>query len=144
MNPMTDGDTRMEGLHYAGESDGGSFHLFHYLADGKSDGTDSRPVLEVLVDSDDRIWVAGIATDDAPLLVTLPQRTNGSVHRHPLGELDDETAVMLNVTGSVEPVSGICVSSVYAYVYPRIATLMARVYCPAQRIDLADEKWFKG
>lgn len=134
----TDGDLKTEGLHYVGKSDGDFFDVFEYLADGKSDGTQSRPVLEVLVAPDDKIWVAGVTTANG-LPLHVPQETNGRVHRHPLDELDDETAFMLNVSDSVEPTSGICVASLYVYVYPRLATLMGRVYCPVKPPLVADD-----
>lgn len=127
-----------EGLHYVGKSEGDVFALFHYCADGKSDGSHSRPVLEVLVDDEDQIWVAAIPTKFTPFLGTMPQRTNGSAHRHPLNQLDVETAMDLSITGYVEPTTGICVASVLAYVHPRLATLMGRVYCPAKPLTVHD------
>lgn len=94
---------------YVGKSEGDYFDLFHFLADG------DRPVLEVLVDPYDQIWICGVTG------LSIPQVTLGKTHRH-------------SIVDGVEPV--ICLKSVATYVVPRIATLMARVYCPAKPADL--------
>lgn len=94
---------------YVGTSGGGSFELYHFLADG------NRPVLEILVDRDDKIWICKIGED-------MPQVTKGEVHRH----LNEELAPVIGVENATE----VCLGSIAAYVVPRIATLMARVYCP--------------
>jgi hypothetical protein len=96
---------------YVGESEGGTFDLFHFLSDG------NRPVLEILVSKEDNsIWVAGI--DTTYILTTLPQRTKGVAHRHPLE------------TDGVTFGEYVCMESVLVYILPRIVTMMARVYCP--------------
>lgn len=95
---------------YVGKSDGDYFELFHFLADG------GRPVLEILVDPEDKIWISGVTG------LTIPQVTNGEVHRHK----DDEFEAVGIDTQHV------CLGAIAAYVVPRVATLMARVYVPAQ------------
>lgn len=110
----------MPDITYAGQSDGGTFELFHLMADGDSDGQNRRPVLEILVDAEDKIWVAGVPSATVGLPATLPQVTKGTVHRH--------TDEQLEVAGI--DTSYVCLGAVAAYVVPRIATLMARVYCP--------------
>lgn len=94
---------------YVGESDGGSFELFHYLADG------NRPVMEILIDREDKIWISKVGEG-------VPQITKGEVHRH----TDEELGEFLGK----ENVSFVCLGAIAAYVVPRIDTLMARVYCP--------------
>lgn len=91
--------------------------VFHVLADGDSDGANRRPVLKVLVDDTDRIWVAAIGE-------SLPILTRGEAHRH----MDEE------LERSGIDTRYVCLGSVVAYVGPRIVTLMARVYCP--RVDV--------
>jgi hypothetical protein len=121
----------MPDITYAGKSEGDAFDLYHLMADGDSDGQNRRPVLEILVDSDDHIWVAAIPTVYGPLLATLPQQTKGKVHRH----TDHELAAAIGEDNATE----ICLGAVAAYVLPRVATLMARVYCPAKPVDITDE-----
>jgi hypothetical protein len=102
---------------YVGKSDGDYFDMFHYLADDQSekrDGSQRRPVMEILVDPTDSIWVCGVNG------LSIPQPTKGTVHRH-----TDEQFEAAGIDASY-----VCLGSVAAYVVPRIATLMARVYCP--------------
>jgi hypothetical protein len=94
---------------YVGKSEGSYFDLFHYLADG------NRPVLELLVCPENKIWIA------ATTGLSVPQETKGVVHRHKDEELE---------AAGVDT-EYICHGSIAAYVVPRIGTLMARVYCPA-------------
>lgn len=115
----------MPDITYVGKSEGESFDLFHYLADG------NRPVLEILVDSDDKIWIAAVPTEYGPLLATLPQQTKGEAHRH----TDEQLAQAIGF----ENATTICIGAIAAYVVPRIATLMARVYCPATPITVKGE-----
>jgi len=92
-------------LTYVGKSAGDYFDLFHFLADG------NRPVLEVLVDPEDTIWICGVNG------LSIPQETKGKAHRHEI----------------VEGVEGvICLKAVATYVIPRAPALMARVYCPIE------------
>jgi hypothetical protein len=98
---------------YVGKSEGDYFDLFHFMADG------DRPVLEILVSPDNKIWVAGMTG------LSIPQETKGTVHRHK----DDEFEAVGIDTEHV------CLGSIAGYVVPRIATLMARVYCPAQHAE---------
>lgn len=112
----------MPDITYVGKSEGDYFELFHLMADGASDGSNRRPVMEVLVSPDDKIWISGV--DGYGVIV--PQETKGTVHRHK----DDE----LEAAGV--DTEHVCLGAVMAYVVPRIATLMARVYCPATKPDL--------
>lgn len=109
----------MPDITWVGKSEGDYFDLYHLLADGDSDGHNRRPVLEVLVSPDNKIWIAGCAGYGVPV----PQETNGKVHRH----VDAVLAEHIGEDNATE----ICIGSVAQYVLPRIATLMARVYCPA-------------
>lgn len=95
---------------YVGESDGDYFSLYHMLADG------GRPVMEILVDPDDQIWICGTTG------LSIPQQTVGTAHRH----RDDDLAPII---GEVNATT-ICLGSIMAYVRPRALDLMARVYCP--------------
>lgn len=95
---------------YVGKSEGDYFDLFHYLSDG------NRPVMEILVSPDNVIWIAGTGGYG----VGVPQETKGVVHRHTDDELE---AVGIDT-------EYVCLGAIAAYVVPRIATLMARVYCP--------------
>jgi len=95
---------------YVGRSEGDYFDLYHFLADGQ------RPVLEILIDPANAIWVAGVTG------LSVPQVTKGQVHRH----TDEELAAAIGEDNATT----ICLGSIAAYVVPRIATLMARVYCP--------------
>lgn len=106
----------MPDITYVGKSDGDYFELFHLLADG-TNGENRRPVLEIAVSPDDKIWVAGVGGYG----VGVPQETKGVVHRH-----KDEGFEDLGID-----TEHVCLGSVMAYVVPRVATLMARVYCPA-------------
>lgn len=112
----------MPDITYHGSSEGGTFEVFYLMADGDSDGQNRRPVLEVLVDRDDKIWIAAVQSPYVPAVSTLPQVTNGTVHRH-----TDEDLEAAGVDSAC-----VCLGAVMAYVFPRIATLMARVYCPAK------------
>lgn len=89
---------------YVGKSEGDYFDLYHLLSDG------DRPVLEVLVDPDNAIWVCGMNG------LSVPQVTNGKAHRH-------------EIAPGLEPM--ICLKSVAQYIVPRGVTMMARVYFPA-------------
>lgn len=100
---------------YVGKSEGDYFDLFHFVADG------DRPVLEILVSPDDKIWVAGAGGYGQ----LVPQETKGTVHRH-----KDEQLEAAGID-----TEHVCLGSISGYVVPRIATLMARVYCPAQHAD---------
>lgn len=95
---------------YVGKSNGDYFEVFHYLADG------DRPVMEILVCPDDKIWIS--ATNG----LSIPQETKGAVHRH----VDEQ----LEAAGI--DTEYVCLGAIAAYVVPRIGTLMARVYCPQQ------------
>lgn len=106
----------MPDITYAGKSEGDYFDLFHLMADGSSDGENRRPVLEILISPDDKIWIAGV--DGYGVMV--PQETNGKVHRH----TDEEFEAKGIDTEYV------CLGAVAGYIVPRIATMMARVYCP--------------
>ena len=99
-------------LTYVGKADKGEFERYHLLADG------DRPVLEVLIDSSDAIW---IAATDTTFVSALPQQTKGVVHRH--------TDANLEAIGIDTEL--VCLGAIAAYVVPRAVTLMARVYCPA-------------
>jgi hypothetical protein len=91
----------------------GNFEVFHYLADG------NRPVLNILVDTLDQIWIAAV---EPPLnyVTNTPQLTKGVAHRH-----TDEVLQTMGVT-----LETVCLQSIAAYIVPRIGTMMARVYCP--------------
>lgn len=102
---------------YVGKSEGGYFDLFHMLADGDdSDGSNRRPVLEILVSPDDRIWIAGVGGYG----VAVPRETGGVAHRH-----RDEDLEAAGIDTEY-----VCLGAVMAYVIPRVASLMARAYCP--------------
>lgn len=104
---------------------------FRLVTDG---GT--RPAMEILVDNDDSIYVAPIVHDNVIPGDCLLQ-TKGKVHRHdPDQPIADETG---NPMGEFEQIviknhalspTGVCMSSIYSYVMPRVATLMARCYAP--------------
>lgn len=100
----------MPDITYVGKSDGDYFDLFHYLSDG------NRPVLEILVSPDNEIYVAGVGGYGQ----LVPQLTKGTVHRH-----TDEQLEQAGIDTEY-----VCLGAVASYVVPRIATLMARVYCP--------------
>ena len=68
----------MPDITYVGSSEGDYFELFHLLADGNSDGTNRRPVLEILISPDNKIWIAGVEGHGNGI----PQETKGEVHRH--------------------------------------------------------------
>lgn len=106
----------MPDITYVGKSEGDYFDLFHLLADGDANGDNRRPVLEILVSPDDKIWIAGVDGHGNGI----PQETNGEVHRH----TDDQ----LEAAGI--DTQYVCLGAVASYVVPRIATLMGRVYCP--------------
>lgn len=106
---------------YVGKSNGDYFDLFHYLSDG------NRPVMEILVSPDNVIWIAGTCGYG----VGVPQETKGRVHRH----TDDE----LEAAGI--DTAYVCLGAIAAYVVPRIATLMARVYCPtSEKLNESEKK----
>jgi hypothetical protein len=109
----------MPDIMYVGKSEGDYFELFHYLADG------NRPVLEILINPDNEIWVAGVSGFG----VGIPQLTKGTVHRHKDEQLEDAGIDTEHV----------CLRAIASYVVPRIATLMARVYCPNVKTK-TDEK----
>jgi hypothetical protein len=98
---------------YVGKSDGDYFDLFHYL-DGEGE-----PVLEIAVCPDMKIWIAGVRGFG----VAVPQETSGRAHRH-----RDEWFEKNGIDTSY-----VCLGSIAAYVKPRIATLMGRVYCPSHK-----------
>lgn len=110
---------------YVGRSEGDYFDLYHVMTDVDEHGdeslNESRPMLEVLVDPDCAIWVAGVSGYG----ISVPVRTSGRAHRH----IDPE----LEAAGI--DTSIICLGSVGAYVRPRVGTLMARVYCPRARAE---------
>ena len=105
-------------LTYVGMSDEG-YEQFHLLADG------DRPVLNVMIDATDVIWVS--ALDDG-VAINVPQRTKGVVHRHTDAYLEAEEIDS----------SHVCLGAVMSYVLPRAVTLMARVYCPAQAQEVSE------
>lgn len=105
-------------LTYVGMSDEG-YEQFHLLADG------NRPVLNVMIDATDAIWVS--ALDDG-VAINVPQRTKGVVHRH--------TDAYLEAEGIDS--SHVCLGAVASYVVPRAVTLMARVYCPVQTQEVSE------
>ena len=109
----------MPDITYVGKSDGDYFDLYHLLADGDSNGQNRRPVMEILIDPFDQIWVCGVNG------LSIPQVTKGKVHRH----TDHELAEAIGDDNATE----ICLGAVVNYVHPRIATLMARVYCPQEK-----------
>jgi hypothetical protein len=94
---------------YVGKSDGDYFDLFHVIVDG-------RPVMEILVCPENTVWVAGVSGFG----VAVPQQTAGVVHRH-----RDEWFEQNGIDSE-----HVCLGSIRAFVVPRIASLMARVYCP--------------
>lgn len=93
---------------YEGVSQG--WEKFYFRADG------DRPVLEILIPGNDRIYVASVKDGDPVVYETM-----GMVHRH-----TDEALEAAGIDTQY-----ICLGSVKSYVVPRIATLMARVYCPS-------------
>jgi hypothetical protein len=102
---------------YVGRSEGDYFEVFHYLADDQSkerDGSGNRPVLEILVCPENKIWIAGVNG------LSIPQETNGRAHRHIDPQLEDAGIDTEHV----------CIASIIKYIVPRAATMMARVYCP--------------
>ena len=101
-------------LTYAGKDNENNSDIFHFLADG------NRPVLQIVVDSQDRMWIGPVKC-----LGWEMQLTKGTVHRHPTDEADEILANAMNL-----PVTDICMDAVVNYIVPRIATMMARVYCP--------------
>jgi hypothetical protein len=105
-------------LTYVGMSDEG-YEQFHLLADG------NRPVLNVMIDATDAIWVS--ALDDG-VAINVPQRTKGVVHRHTDADLE----------ASGIDSSHVCLGAVASYVVPRAVTLMARVYCPVQTQEVSE------
>lgn len=117
----------MPDITYVGKSEGDFFELFHMLADDISearDGSERRPVMEILIDPNDNIWISGVDGYGVPV----PQMTHGKVHRHTDPELEEAGIDTEHV----------CQGAIAAYVVPRIATLMARVYCPRQTANAKD------
>ena len=94
---------------YVGRSGGDYFDLFHVLSED-----DERPVLEILVSPDNVIWIAGVTG------LSVPRETDGRVHRHRDAQLEEHGI----------DTEYVCLGSVAAFVRPRIAELMARVYVP--------------
>lgn len=93
---------------YVGKSEGDYFELFHYLADG------DRPVLEILVDPESRVWIAGVTG------LSIPQDTGKKVHRHRDEELEAHGIDTEHVcTGGITIITAL-----------NIVDWMARVYCP--------------
>lgn len=108
----------MPDITYVGRSEGDYFELFHLMADGETGtGLYRRPVLEILVDPTNSIWIAGVGGYG----VLVPQITDGRAHRH-----QDEEFEALGID-----TNHVCLGSIVAYIIPRVATFMARVYCPA-------------
>lgn len=101
-------------LTYVGKGEN-DVDLFHFLADG------DRPVLTICVAHDDTIWVGPVDCKNWDL-----QKTKGVIHRHPLDESDEILSqAILGV-----PATNVCSGAIAQYILPRIATMMARVYCP--------------
>jgi hypothetical protein len=105
---------KMDGLEYVGKGENNS-DIFHCIADG------NRPVLEIAVDVQDNIWIGRVGVSGFQM-----QMTKGKIHRHPLDESDE----ILSQALIGEPPTDVCVDSIAQYIVPRIATMMARVYCP--------------
>lgn len=110
----------MPDITYVGKSEGDYFDLFHLLADGTDEST-RRPVMEICISPDNEIYVSGVNGYG----VLVPMLTKGKVHRHTDAELEQAGI----------DTEYVCLGSVMAYVKPRIATLMARVYCPNVHSD---------
>lgn len=114
----------MPDITYHGRDEVADCELFRVRADGVEtpDGVvDRRDVMELIVDASDRIWVAAVAPYGPPTR----RATSGRAHRH-------------TVVGGTEPV--VCLGSVMEYAYPRLGTLMARVYCPADVVASAESR----
>lgn len=99
----------MDDITYVGQSEGNYFTLYHYLADG------GRPVMEILVDPDNEIWIAGVTG------LSIPQRTGFHVHRHRDHELEEFGI----------DTEHICIGSLNVVTSLHIIDFMARVYAPA-------------
>lgn len=104
---------------------------FRLVTDG---GT--RPAMEILVDSDNSIYVAPIVHDNL-VPGTCVLQTKGKVHRHDSDQpilAEDGTPApdfeQIIIKNHVLSPTGVCMSSIYSYVMPRVATLMARCYAP--------------
>lgn len=108
----------MDGIAYVGETKGR--HKFHFLADG------DRPVLEVYVDLADTkpgveempIYINGIDFPEQKMQVT-----KGLTKMIPVAQVDDD-GIPDGVTVVPDP------ALIVAYIVPRTATMMARVYVP--------------
>jgi len=92
------------------------WHTFHMLADG------NRPVLAMFVNENDPELVIWVGDPRLAHLIketwTGAQQTLGRAHTHP--KIDESGVTTI-----------VCIGSIASYVLPRIATLMARVYLPA-------------
>ena len=107
-------------LTYVGKDESDN-DLFHYLADG------NRPVMVIAVQPhNDSVWIGPVDAKGWQM-----QKTKGVVHRHPLDESDEILSqAILGVSAT-----DVCVGSIMQYILPRIATMMARVYCPQVKAD---------
>jgi hypothetical protein len=86
--------------------------------------------MEVLVDIDERIYVAPITNaefipGDAVLT------TSGKIHKHEAKSLAENFEEGMIAAAVLSP-AGVCLASLYEYVIPRVATLMGRCYVPAK------------
>lgn len=100
----------MTDITYVGRSEGDYFDLFHYIADG------DRPVMELLVDPDCNIWIAGVTG------LSIPQDTGFRVHRHRDPELEEHGIDTEHV----------CMASLVVRTELNIIDWLARVYVPVQ------------
>jgi hypothetical protein len=102
--------------------------IFHLLVDN------GRHVMRIRVSQDDIIYVAPI---ESATWGSDWQATRGHIHRHdPEQNIYTEDGIpvdeftQLIVKGIALSPAGICIPSLYSYVIPRAATLMARCYVP--------------
>lgn len=114
---------------------GGDAEIFHLLADY------GRHVMRIVVHGDNTISVAAI--EDTFVSGTW-HMTNGKVHRHdPDVDIVDEDGVpadmftQMMIKGISLSPNGVCLASLYVYVMPRAAGLMARCYVPRDTVDYA-------
>jgi len=106
-------------IEYVGEQAG--WHTFRWLSDGE------RPVLAIYVNENDPelvIWIGDVRASQVPDFLAFAQPTKGRAHIHPLL---DENGVRRVV----------CPASVVEYIFPKICTMMARVYVPAETVVLS-------
>jgi hypothetical protein len=89
----------------------------------------TKPVMEILVDTadSDRIYVAPVCPRDLPVPGVLTLSTNGKAHRHEVTQISDDFIDGMMAAVALSP-GGVCLSSLYGYVMPRIATFMGRCY----------------